>query len=104
MRCSARLCAAADFGVLFSSAAISLLSASYDMIFLRTRPVSHRGTGPSQVSSLPSVYCKKLFPDVRKRPDQVGAPLMYQLFPLEVQLQRELHKAWIACALHAAKV
>src|SRR5437762_13968432 len=74
------------------------------MIFLRTRPVSHRGTGPSQVPSLPSVYCKKLFPDVRKRPDQVGAPLMYQLFPLEAELQCELYQARFACPLHAAKI
>src|SRR5258708_16506003 len=48
----------------------------------------------------------KFFPDAPKRPDLLGAPQLFQLFrlALEVELQRELHQARIARPFHAAEV
>src|ERR1700741_5210201 len=68
MRCSAFLCAAADFGVRFSYTASSLFSASYDIIVLQTS--RHPFARPALAGLFPAVsmllsLC--LLRDARKR-------------------------------------
>src|ERR1700747_2326628 len=102
MRISARLCAAADFGVRFSYAAISRVSASYDMIVLQIKPAPHGGTSSLQVSSLPSVCCKKIF--FQTRASAQPRPVSLVVFrALKDKLQRKLDLARFASLLGQAK-
>src|ERR1700747_1509332 len=108
MRFSAFLCAAADFVVRFSYNAMSLFSASYDMIFLQIKPAPHCGTSSLQVSSLLSVCYKKIFFQTRGSAAPASRASRLFLFfarrSLEVKLQRELHQTRMARPLNAAEV
>src|SRR5258708_4322043 len=103
MRSSARLCAAADFGVRFSYVVISFCSASCIPVLRvgRSVPCCQYVRGKLLDPVQPQFYqrCKGAAPRAAS-----FEPFMNSNYALEVELQRELHQPWITGALDPSKV
>src|SRR5260370_9488311 len=103
MRSSARLWAAADFGVRFWWLAISFSSASCISVLRGGRSVP---CGQYQRGRIPGTATVDFTRRQKARPSR-AAPLdslSNCCYALEVELQRELHQPWIASAFDAAKI